>query len=72
MKNLKYYTLNVFLIIILSFVFLQTQSISQDKGAIIEELMNKHYDYGQFNGSVLVAENGNVIFKKGYHADQGR
>ncbi|MFC2092898.1 serine hydrolase [Bacteroidota bacterium] len=66
MKNLKYYTLHIFLTVILSFVLFQTTSLAQDKAANIEELMNKYYDYGQFNGSVLVAENGNVIFKKGF------
>ena len=66
MKNLIHNALNIFLTVILSYVLFQTTAPAQDKAAIIEELMNKHYDYGQFNGSVLVAENGNVIFKKGY------
>ena len=43
-----------------SFVFAQSKS---DK---IDELMSLYTQYGQFNGSVLVAENGKVIYKKGF------
>ncbi len=32
----------------------------------IDELITGYFDQGMFNGFVLVAENGNVIFKKGY------
>jgi CubicO group peptidase (beta-lactamase class C family) len=40
--------------------------LAQDKAAKIDELMKVYNSYRQFNGSVLVAENGKVIFKKGY------
>src|SRR5690242_632638 len=43
----------------------QDKSI-QDKAAKIDELMKTYNSYKQFNGAVLVAENGKVIFKKGY------
>lgn len=39
---------------------------AQDKAAKIDELMTAYNSYRQFNGAVLVAENGKVIFKKGY------
>ncbi|HTG17363.1 MAG TPA: serine hydrolase [Blastocatellia bacterium] len=39
---------------------------AQDKAAKIDELMKVYNSYRQFNGTVLVAENGKVIFKKGY------
>ncbi len=39
---------------------------AQDKAARIEELMSLYNSYGQFNGSVLVAEHGKVIYKKGF------
>jgi CubicO group peptidase (beta-lactamase class C family) len=32
----------------------------------IDGLLKQYYDYGQFNGSILVAENGKVIYKKGF------
>ncbi|CAM3754894.1 serine hydrolase [Flavobacterium chungbukense] len=46
---------------------LSTLSISaQEKAKQIEQLLNKYNEYGQFNGSALVSENGKVIFKKGF------
>ena len=39
---------------------------AQDKAAQIDEMMKLYHQYGQFNGSVLVAENGRVIYKKGF------
>ncbi|KRB53838.1 serine hydrolase domain-containing protein [Flavobacterium sp. Root186] len=39
---------------------------AQDKAKQIEDLLAKYTEYGQFNGSALVAENGKVIFKKGF------
>jgi CubicO group peptidase (beta-lactamase class C family) len=44
----------------------QASVLAQDKAAKIDELMKVYNSYGQFNGAVLVAENGKVIFKKGY------
>src|SRR5688500_13531842 len=41
------------------------QSQSQ-KAAKIDELMTQANKYRLFNGSVLVAENGKVIYKKGF------
>jgi CubicO group peptidase (beta-lactamase class C family) len=40
-------------------------SYSQDKPSKIDELVKKYNEYGQINGSVLVAENGNIIYDKG-------
>jgi len=51
---------------ILFFILFSTQIFSQDKAQKINDLINKYYDYGQFNGSVLVSGNGNVILSKGY------
>lgn len=44
----------------------QASVLAQDKAAQIDELMKTYNTYRQFNGAVLVAENGKVIFKKGY------
>lgn len=55
------------LIALLIFVHVFTFSaFAQDKAKQIDELLSKYNEYGQFNGSALVAENGKVIFKKGY------
>ena len=39
-------------------------TFAQDRAKQIEQLLSKYNEYGQFNGSALVAENGKVIFKK--------
>ena len=44
----------------------QSWSFSQDKIAQIDELMKLYQKHERFNGTVLVAEAGKVIFKKGY------
>ncbi len=43
-----------------------TAAIAQDKAQKIDALLKNYYDYGQLNGAVLVAENGKVIYKKGF------
>ena len=55
----------------LTFLFLlqllfSTAIFAQSKAEKIDELMNKYEEYKQFNGSLLVAENGEVVLKKGY------
>lgn len=45
-----------------SSLFAQNQT---EKAAKIEDLMSLYHEYDQFNGSVLVAENGKVIYKGG-------
>lgn len=56
------------LIVLLVFVqlFATNATFAQDKAKQIDELITKYNQYGQFNGSALVAENGKVIFKKGF------
>jgi CubicO group peptidase (beta-lactamase class C family) len=39
---------------------------AQDKAEKIDELISMYQEYDRFNGTVLVAENGKVILKKGY------
>ena len=43
-----------------------TNAFAQQNVQKIDELMKQYYDYGQFNGSILVAEKGKVIYKKGF------
>lgn len=50
----------VWLLTIVSFL------TAQDKAPAIDALLKKYLEYAQFNGSVLVADHGKVIFKKGY------
>ena len=60
MKIRKLFTL--FVITLLS----AAVATAQDKAQKIDELLKNYYDYGQFNGSVLVAEKGKVIYAKGF------
>lgn len=41
-------------------------TFAQSKAAKIEELMDQYTEFEQFNGSVLVAEHGEVIYAKGH------
>jgi len=41
-------------------------SFAQTKVEQIEELLSTYEDYGKFNGSVLVSDQGKVIYKKGF------
>ncbi|WP_310554408.1 serine hydrolase [Flavobacterium sp.] len=41
-------------------------SIGQNKTSQIDKLMIQFAEYNQFNGSVLVAEQGKIIYKKGF------
>jgi len=47
-------------------LFISASSLvtAQDKVSKIDSLMQIYHDYGQFNGTVLVAQGGNVIYKK--------
>ena len=53
-------------IFILFFILISTVSFAQTKVEQIEELLSTYEAYGKFNGSVLVSEQGKVIYKKGF------
>ena len=55
----------LFFAVFIQFATLQV-AIGQSNTAKLDELMNLYTEYGQFNGSVLVAQNGKVIYKKGF------
>ncbi len=59
--NLSRHWLTVFVL----FAF-TSMAFAQDKAKQIDDLMRRYVANGMFNGSVLVVENGKVIFKKGY------
>ena len=46
-----------------AFQFTAFSTFAQDKAQQIEQLLNKYNEYGQFNGSALVAENGKSFVK---------
>ena len=41
-------------------------SYGQSKTEQLDKLLTMYLDYGQFNGSVLISENGKVFYKKGF------
>ena len=53
-------------ILMLFLVFVSTMSFAQTKVEQIDELISTYQEYGKFNGSVLVADQGTVIYKKGF------
>jgi CubicO group peptidase (beta-lactamase class C family) len=58
-----------FLLCVLSSVLLltaATNAFAQQNVKQIDGLMKQYYDYGQFNGSILVAEKGKIIYEKGF------
>lgn len=48
------------------FLFLSASGVSQTKAEQIDQLLKRYAEYGQFNGSALVAEQGKPIYKKGF------
>ena len=50
---------------LLAVLAFQTSVLAQDKAAKIDQLISLYHKYGQFNGSALVADNGQVVYKKG-------
>jgi len=60
MKTTKLFTL--FIITLMS----ASAAFAQDTAQKIDGLLKNYYDYGQFNGSVLVAEKGKVVYAKGF------
>jgi len=53
-------------ILILCIVLISNMSHAQTKVEQIDELISTYQEYGKFNGSILVADQGTVIYKKGF------
>jgi len=53
-------------LILLSVLAFQASVFAQAKARRIDELVSLYHKYDQFNGAALVAENGKVIYKKGF------
>ena len=60
MKTAKIFTIFIVVFITAANAFAQ-QNVKK-----IDSLLKQYYDYGQFNGSILVAEKGKIIYKKGF------
>ena len=55
-----------FLLSLLAILAFQVSAVAQSKANKIDDLMSLYHKYGQFNGSVLVADNGKVLYQKGF------
>src|SRR5688572_12291329 len=55
----------IFALFIVAFLT-ATSALAQQSVQKIDGLLKQYNEYGQLNGSVLVAENGKIIYKKGY------
>jgi len=62
----KVYTKLFKFLLLTVFVFSSQIIIPQTKAEKIESLLNEYYKFKVFNGSVLVAEDGKVIYKNGF------
>lgn len=65
--NLQKHTLLRTMVIgVITLLFSGNFCFGQTKIDQLDELLNQYHDYGKFNGSVLVSEQGKVIYKKGF------
>src|ERR1043166_8675991 len=62
--NLRMYRTG-FVLPLLALLAFQAYVLAQDKASRMDQLITLYNKYGQFNGSVLVADNGKVVFEKG-------
>src|SRR5438067_3101194 len=58
--------LNALALVVFGAFLFPAPAFTQDKATKIDQLISLHNKYGQFNGSALVADNGKVIYKKGF------
>ncbi len=54
------------LIVVITLMTAINISFAQTKAEKIDQLINLYHEYGKFNGSALVSDQGRVIFEKGY------
>lgn len=57
---------NAFALSLLAILAFQVSALAQSKTTRIDNLVSLYNKYGQFNGSVLVADNGKVVYQKGF------
>lgn len=65
MKTPSRFCLRALALILFTLAF-QAAAVAQDKVAKIDQLLALSTKYGQFNGTALVADNGKVIYTKGF------
>ncbi|QQX77156.1 MULTISPECIES: serine hydrolase [Aequorivita] len=66
MKSSKKSLRRIAFVAVIAFIATFTVSFGQNKTTQLDNLLNKYTEYGQFNGSVLVADKGKIVYKKGF------
>ncbi len=66
MKSKSNYQFIKSITLMLSLMLICSMSIAQTKEAQIDELIGTYQEYGKFNGTVLISDQGKVIYKKGF------
>jgi len=59
-------TARLYLLLFIVAFLTTTNAFAQQNVKKIDGLLKQYYDYGQFNGSILVAEKGKIIYEKGF------
>ncbi len=58
-------TARIFTLFIVAFIA-TTNAFAQQNAQQIDDLLKQYYEYGQLNGTVLVADKGKIIYEKGF------
>ena len=66
MKPILHTAIKTPLLLFLIVFTLHGQTLARDHAAEIDRFIGLYHEYGRFNGAVLAAENGQVIYKKGF------
>ena len=62
----KGYTKGLFAVGVLNFIIIQTICHAQDTIARIDEIVTQYVESGDIHGTVLVAENGNILYSQAF------
>jgi CubicO group peptidase (beta-lactamase class C family) len=65
-NNVKLFAKLALLLVVINLAAVETRSFAQTKAKRIDELLTLYNKYGQFNGVILVAERGKVIYERAY------
>ena len=65
-NNVRLFVKVILLLAVINLTAAETRSFAQTKAKTIDELMTLYHKYGQFNGVVLVAERGQVIYERAF------
>ncbi|RPJ58731.1 MAG: hypothetical protein EHM23_16620, partial [Acidobacteria bacterium] len=65
-NNIRLFARVALSLAVISLAATETHSFAQTKAKRIDELMTLYHKYGQFNGVILVAERGQVVYERAF------